>query len=84
MAETFSALYITDKDHIVLVENEEPGKEVKKEKEENINDKISGNRLAILCRNHNHQAVVLLFSKETTGAIHSGYSSLPELPPKQA
>lgn len=84
-AETFSALFITDNDHIVLTDNEENSKEEKKEeKEEHFKNKISGNFLQMHSRDKYLVARITPFTPDDAKDTHKGFSSLPELPPRRA
>lgn len=86
-AETFSALFITDNDHIVLTDNEDNSKEEKKEreeKEESFKNKISGNYLEMHSRDNYLVARINPFTPDDAKDTHKGFSSLPELPPRRA
>lgn len=81
-AETFSALFVTNDDHIVLADNEDNSKEEKKEKEETSKNKISGCFPETNSRYNCLVARANTFTPDNAQDTHKGFSSLPELPPR--
>lgn len=82
-AETFSALFIANDDHIVLADNEDNSKEEKKDKEESFKNKISYSFPDMNSRYNYLIAMAKTFTPDNAQDTHKGFSSLPELPPRR-
>lgn len=81
-AETFSALLVPGKDHIVLTESDETEKGAQKEKEEKSNDKFSGNYITLSGLRTGSITQVEFAEPRAPHPTHHGYYLLPEQPPR--
>lgn len=81
-AETFSVLFDTGKDYIVMAENEETEKGTQKDKEEKNNDKYSGCSPFIYGERYASAAQVEFFEPGNPHSTHQGYCTIPEQPPR--